>query len=61
MADCKIDQLRKKANSKHISCMTLIGVHSTMHLMHYNVHVLPTCKSIAYVHVYTCKVIKEPK
>ena len=29
----KIGQLRKEANSKQISYMVLIGVHSTMHLM----------------------------
>ena len=36
VADFKIAQLRKDANSKQISYMTLIGVHSTMHLMHPN-------------------------
>ena len=33
---CKMGQLRNEVNSKQISYMTLIGVHSTMHLMHSN-------------------------
>ena len=33
VADCKIGQLRKDANSKQISYMPLIGVHSTMQLI----------------------------
>ena len=36
VTDCKIGQLRKEVNSKQISYMTLIGVHSTMRLMHPN-------------------------
>ena len=34
VAVCKIGQLRKEANSKQISYITLIEVHLTMHLMH---------------------------
>ena len=36
VADSKIGQLRKDANSKQISYMTLIGVYSAIHLMHPN-------------------------
>ena len=39
VADCKMGQLRREANSKQISYMTLIGVHSTMHLMHPNYYI----------------------
>ena len=37
VAECKTGQLRKEANSKQNSYMTLIGVHSTVHLMHHYV------------------------
>ena len=38
VADCKIGQLRKEGNGKQNSydVRDLIGVHSTMHLMHPN-------------------------
>ena len=36
VADCKIGRLRKEANCKQNSYMTLIWVHLTIHLMHPN-------------------------